>query len=266
MKPGSLYESGRLGEARTAQDGTPAAESSRGEPMQSASGTAIARMKEPELLSPAVLEARRLIHAELADTEQTDLFRELRTRLLMRWVTRNPVILVSGAGPGCGTSFVARNLAVSVSMEEDRTALLIDCHVRRPSHEAQFLPGEESPLGLLDFLSMPAIGLERIIYPTGIPRLRMIPAGRSRRSSVEHFNSVRMRGLINELRGRYPDRSLILDAPPARGAPDARILAEHADMVVLVAGEGMHRAGTVTEAAEAFPPAKLAGVIFNHRP
>ena len=41
--------------------------------------------------------------------------------------------------------------------------------------------------------------------------------------------------MVDSLRSRYPDRYLVLDSPSVLGSPDARILSEVADLVVLVA-------------------------------
>jgi protein-tyrosine kinase len=94
----------------------------------------------------------------------------------------------------------------------------------------------------------------------------VIPAGRPRRASGEFFASFRMRALVDLLRNRYSDRALLIDAPPAIGSPDARLLAELADVVLLVAGDGMHRPDAISEAARAFPPSKFGGIVFNHVP
>jgi protein-tyrosine kinase len=228
-------------------------------------GTSIARMAEPATLSANALEDRRLIHMDMEDPQQVDTFREIRLGLRDRPGNANPVILVTGVSSGCGTTFVAKNLATAIAFDEARTALLIDCNLRRPQLSREFAL-DTSAGGLIEFLHTPAIGLPTIIYPTGVPRLRLIPAGRAKRASGEFLASFRMRALVDVLRNRYSDRALIIDAPPVIGSPDARILAELADTVLLVAGDGMHSPDSINAAARAFPPDKFGGVIFNHVP
>jgi protein-tyrosine kinase len=232
---------------------------------ETTAGTSIARMIEPTALTPAAMEDRHLIHPDMEDPEHIDVFRELKLGLRSRQRQENPVILITGITRGCGTTFVAKNLATAIAFEEDRTALLLDCNLRRPSLDREFQvdPGAG---GLIEFLLRPAIGLPTIIYPTGIPRLRLIPAGRPQRATGEFFASFRMRALVDVLRNRYDDRSLVIDAPPATGSPDARLLAELADVVLLVVGEGMHRADAISDAAKVFPSEKFGGVVFNHVP
>lgn len=224
----------------------------------------IARMRTPNVLEPRHREALRIIHENADDLRPVDLFRELRAQLLLGCGRDNPVILVSGVRHQCGTSFVARNLAAAIALDPDHSALLVDCNLRRPSVERDFELDEAA--GLSDHLLSPGHGLAGTIRPSGIPRLRVIAAGREPAAAAELVSSLRMRALLDELQGRYPDRCVILDAPPARGAPEARVLSRWADRVVLVAGEGMHSAAQVREAASAFDPARFAGVVFNQLP
>ena len=228
-------------------------------------GTSIAGMTEQRALAPHLLDQRRMIHPEMDDLRHADLFRDIRISLRSRQGGENPVIVVTGVSAGCGTSFVAKNTAAAIAFDETRTALLIDCNLRRPSLDRDFGVDREAD-GLVEFLQRPAIGLPAIIHPTGVTRLRVIPAGRPRRAAGEFFASFRMRALVDVLRNRYADRALVIDAPPALGAPDARLLAELADTVVLVAGDGMHRAEAISDAAKAFAPGKFGGVIFNQLP
>ncbi len=224
----------------------------------------IARNGPGTELTAVKLEARRLIHEDLEDPRPTDIFRELRTRLLLASEVRSPVILVTGVSPGCGSSFVARNLAAAIALEEDRTALLIDCNPRRPTAESTFEP--ESGPGLWDYLRSPNVHAEQIIYATGLERLDVIPAGKVPRGGGDHLASLRMHALVVRLTGRFPHCCLVLDAPEAVGTPEARMLAERADLVVLVAGAGMHEPEAIAQAARVFDPDKFAGVVFNELP
>lgn len=229
------------------------------------SGQVIARMKDGDLLAPGAYDQRRLIHARQNDHRTIDLVRELRTNVLTRSKHANPVVMVTGVSAGCGVSYVARNLAASIALDEERTALLIDCNLRKPSLAADFSLAPDAP-GLIDVFGGQETTLGGIIHPTGVPRLRLIPAGQGGGRWIEFFASMRMRALMLELRDRYDDRFLVIDAPPALGSPDARILAELADLVILVVGEARHGAEAIRRATEVIPPERLAGVVFNHLP
>ncbi|HNR91843.1 MAG TPA: polysaccharide biosynthesis protein [Dokdonella sp.] len=225
----------------------------------------IAKIVEPHALARRVLEERRLIHREESVRRHADAFREIRTRLLALGGDRNFVTMVAPISSKSGGSFVARNLAAAFAFDEAKTALLIDCDLRHPSqHTALGIDANGS--GLIDYLDHPAIGVEKILHHTGIPRLRLIPAGREREMSGEYFSSFRMRALLDSLRSRYPDRYLFLDGPAVKGSPDARILADLVDFVVLVAGSGRDTPGTIQKVMANFDPGKLAGIVLNQLP
>jgi Mrp family chromosome partitioning ATPase len=224
----------------------------------------IARMVETRALAPRQLDERRLIHREESARPQADAFREIRTRLLALGGDQNFVTMVAAVSSGSGGSFVARNLAAAFAFDEAKTALLVDCN---PRHAAQHTAlGTDAGPGLIDYLDHPALGIEPIIYRTGIPRLRLIPAGKPREISGEYFSSFRMRAVVDSLRCRYADRYLFLDGPATKGSPDARILSELADFVVLVAGYGRDTPAAIAQAAAAFDPERFAGVVFNELP
>lgn len=225
----------------------------------------IARMRQEELLAPQVLDQRGLIHATMDDSRQMNLVRELRTNVLTRSAVSNPILMVTGVSSGCGASYLARNLAASIALDEDRTALLMECDLRDPKLAEQFdIPGEAP--GLLDLFGGGIEDLSSIIHSTGVERLRLIPVGQGGLRGPEHFASVRMRALVKEIRNRYEDRYIVIDAPPVLGAPDARILSEYADLIILVVGEGRHRPEMIRRAADMLPRERFAGVAFNHLP
>lgn len=229
-----------------------------------AASRAITRMSEPRALATRQLDERRLIHREESARPQADAFREIRTRLLALGGEQNFVTLVAPVSAGSGGSFVARNLAAAFAFDEAKTALLIDCNLRYAGQHKAL--GTEAGPGLIDYFERPALGIEPIIHRTGVPRLRLIPAGRAREASGEYFSSLRMRAVLDSLRSRYPDRYLFLDGPPIKGSPDARILSSLADFVVLVAGYGRDTASTISQAAAAFDPDRFAGVVFDELP
>lgn len=226
----------------------------------------IARMNEERgALAPLQLEQRRMIHREESVRRQSDAFRGIRTRLLSLAEHQNFVTLVVSVSPRSGGSFVARNLAAAFAFDESKTSLLIDCNLRYPNqHKALGVEPESG--GLIDFLEHPTIGIEPILYHTGIPRLRLIPAGKARENSSEYFSSFRMRTVVDSLRCRYADRYLFLDGPSIKGSPDARILSDLADFVVVVAGYGRDTPAAINQAVANFEPDKLAGVVFNQAP
>lgn len=213
-------------------------------------------------LSPAQMHDRAMVARTAPSKPQIDAFREVRTRLLAIANDLNIITLVAPVSRGSGGSFIARNLAATFAFDEAKSSLLVDCDLFDPSQQST-MRIDASKGGLIDYLEDPDARIGDVLYETGIPRLRVIPAGASPKLGVEYFSSFRMRLLLDSLRSRYPDRYLFLDSPPVRGAPDARILADLADVVVLVAGYGRDSPAAIAQAAANFDPTKFAGVVFN---
>ena len=242
-----------------------ALDSAAGDITRHSASRSIARLVEPHPLTTRTLEERRLIHHADSVRRHADAFREIRTRLLAMGGDQNFITMVTAVSPQSGASFVARNLAAAFAFDEAKTSLLIDCNLRHPvQHEA--LGVRPANGGLIDYLDHPALGIESILYHTGIPRMRLIPTGTQRESGGEYFSSFRMRAMIDSLRSRYPDRYLFLDGPAVKGSPDARMLADLADFVVLVVGAGRDTPAAVRKASGNFDPEKLAGTILNQLP
>jgi protein-tyrosine kinase len=222
--------------------------------------------RQEQALTTRQLEERRLIHRQESVRVHADAFRELRTRLLaLGGNGSNFVTLVAPVRHGCGGSYVARNLAAAFAFDETKQALLIDCDATHPA-QGDALRVAADHGGLIDYLENDSVAMQDIVYATGVPRLQLIPAGRIRETPGESFSSLRMRALIDSLRTHHSNRHLILDGSPVLGSPDARILSDLADLVVLVVGYGQVATDAIDKAVASFPPEKFAGVVFNQRP
>ena len=200
----------------------------------------------------------------MATAEQVVAFHELRARLMATAASMqlNPfTVLVLPLIGGSGGSFVARNLAASFAFEEGCSALLIDCNWTHPTQHIALRTSQDG--GLFDFLEEPYINFAP--KPTAIRSLYLIPSGRPRSQfrEYEYFSSSKMTNLMRVI--RESGRFVVLDGPPAKGSPDAMVLAGLADFVVLVVGSRMGTRDDIAQAAAMFDPAKVAGIVFNER-
>ncbi|MFT3756162.1 MAG: polysaccharide biosynthesis protein [Pseudoxanthomonas sp.] len=220
------------------------------------------RAAELQSLSPRALEDRRLIHRSDPTHLHADAFRDLRTRLLALGGDRNFVTLVAPVVPGCGGSFVARNLAAAFAFDETKTSTLIDCDALRPAQQGA-LGVDAANGGLMDYLDGHIIEVAPVQYRTVLPRMDLVPTGGVREITGESFSSLRMRNLVDSLRSTHGNRYLVLDGPPVLKSPDARILSDLVDLVVLVAGYGRVTTEQIEKAAANFDPEKLIGIVFN---
>ena len=223
----------------------------------------IRRMAEVGWLSHSELDEFKIIHPGMRQSKVLNAFRELRTNLYkLAEGKENFVLLVSSVAPEGGASFVSMNLGAVIALDESKTSIVVDCNVYDPSLH-RILPVEPD-FGLVDYLENITLELKDVIYSTGIRRMRMIPAGARRQPGTEFFTSTRMKRFVGELRERYRDRHVIIDAPSLVESADARILAELCDYVLLVVPSGRVTESQITASIEAMGEAKLAGVIFNN--
>lgn len=221
-------------------------------------------MKEVRMLGPADLEQRGIIRPQHGKDPAVQVFRELRTKIIQHSQGQNAIILVASVSPGCGGSFVSRNLAAAFAFDVGKTALLIDCNLANPSvHE---LLRSASVPGMADYLENPALDVEKIIQPLGIARYRLITAGKPHEAPEELFTSAKMKQFMDSVRRRYVERFIILDGPPMSKIADARILAELADYVLVVARYGRSTNTQIANCVSAIGDKKLLGIVFNEEP
>lgn len=225
---------------------------------------AIALMREPNRKTGAELAERRIIHPEMSESPTVRAFREIRTKILQATKGRNCVLMVTSVTGQSGGTFVALNLAAAFAFDEGKTALLLDCNLRNPRTH-HILESAAAP-GLTDYLENPNMDVSEIIHPVGIERLRAIPAGGRRETPAEYFTSVRMKCLLDAVRTRYPERFIILDAPPMTESADMQILAELCDYVILVVPYGGVTPLQIENCVKALDRNKLLGMVFNNEP
>jgi len=225
----------------------------------------ISDMQHSAELSSEDKAAARVIDISMSDRQVFNAFRDFRTTISQLIGKKSsPIIMITSSGEQAGTSFVAQNLAVAIALDETKTSLLIECNFANPSFK-HFVMDEEKP-GLNDYLKESEISVEEIIHPTGIPRMRIIPAGVQSYAMSEYFTNSRLNKLFAEIKQRYAERFIIVDAPDISTNADARILAQVCDYVILVVPYGKATEKQVLRDARAIGKEKLLGTVFNNQP
>lgn len=225
------------------------------------SHVSIDKMAEIKSLDQDELRHNKIIFAGTTDRPLLNAFRSLRTRLVQQSNGKNFVVLISSAASGGGGSFVSVNLAAAFALDSTKTSVIVDCNILEPRLDSMLsIPPD---YGLTDYLSKPDIAIDDIIYSSGIPRLRMIPAGSRSELGAELFSSRRMANLIRGLRERYEDRYIILDAPSIEANAEVRILSEHCDQALMVVPYGRVTNSQILAGVEVLGSDKFAGTIFN---
>lgn len=224
----------------------------------------IAQMQEQGYRTEADLAVLRIICGGMQDERMLNSLRELRTSILQRLDPEKRIIMVTAATEGGGATFVAKNLAAAIALDEGKTALLVDCNLKHPDLR-QLAENKHNP-GLRGFLKDTTINPEDIICRTGIARLRVIPAGDEGDEVREFFTSLRLKQLLVELKRRYPERYIVIDAPSIATDADARILVDACDQVALVVPFGKATMPQVIQSARQIGKDKFLGMIFNNKP
>lgn len=222
----------------------------------------IKNMSQGSLWGADELALRKIIYPGMQQREVLNAFREIRAKLLLKTQSKNGVLLVSSVARSGGSSFTAMNLATAFALDEQKTALYVDCSLHS-DQGYQFIV-EEPGSGLIDFLENDELSLNDILYSSGVPRLRVIPGGEPREMAAEYFNSTRMSELVKEIRNRYEDRFVVLDAPPVSVSAETRILAQYCDAAVLVVPFGKSVTSQVLAGIDAVGKDRFAGVVFNN--
>ena len=124
------------------------------------------------------------------------------------------------------------NLAISLAMELDKTVLLVDADVSRPTVLNRL--GLPSSPGLLDILTDPSLQVSNVLMRTNIEKLTILPSGKANGRATELLASDAMDRLLDELATRYSDRIVVFDAPPLLPSTESRALATYMGQVIVV--------------------------------
>jgi tyrosine-protein kinase Etk/Wzc len=203
----------------------------------------------------------------LADVRPKDAciesLRSLRTSMQFTMMdARNRVVMLTGAVPGIGKSFLSVNLAVLLARSGKRV-LMIDADMRRGALERYI--GSSQHNGLSELLSG-QISLEEAIRSTSIDGLSFISCGRRPPNPSELLMSPRLPHHFECLAEHYD--VILIDTPPVLAVTDASIIGAHAGSTFFVMRSGVH---SEAEIGDALKRLKVAGVqvqggIFNAMP
>jgi exopolysaccharide/PEP-CTERM locus tyrosine autokinase len=171
------------------------------------------------------------------------------------------LIMVTSSLPGEGKTFTAINLAMSIAMELDRTVLLVDADVARPSlPRVMGLPEHK---GLLDVLQDKSLKLSDVLMRTNVDKLSILAAGTQDAHATELLASEAMGRLLNDIARRYSDRIIIFDSPPLLLTTEARVLATRMGQIVFVVRAEETPQNAVKEAIAAIEACPVKLMVLN---
>lgn len=201
-----------------------------------------------------------VLAATMPDDPAVESLRSLRTALQFAMLeSSSNRILITGATPNVGKSFVSCNFA-AVLASTGKRVLLIDSDLRK-GHLNQYF-GIPRPRGLSELVAgtlQPADVIRRNL----LPNLDLITTGVLPPNPAELMMSGALATLLQQLSSQYD--YLIVDTPPVLVAADTPAIAAQAGTLLLVARAGETQIGELHEAAKRLAHAGKAatGVLLN---
>ena len=202
------------------------------------------------------------------DIDKIDEIKTLRTQVMNHLnESGGNSILITSSNPYEGKTFTAINLGVSISQELDRSVLLVDADLRKPTkYHKDFAVdffGTDMNEGLSNYLLGQAELPDLLVNP-GIERLVLLPAGRPLPNSAELLGSPRMVMLVNDIKSRYSDdRIIIIDSSSMLSCADPLVLSRYVDGILFVVEHEKTTTTQLKQSMELLKDKPIFGTVFN---
>ena len=160
-------------------------------------------------------------------------FRNLRTNLLfMMGDPDKKVVLVTSTTSGEGKTFIASNLAISLSLLGKRV-IILGLDIRKPGLNKVFQISRKEH-GITQYLASPkTVNLNELIRPSGVTeKLDLIPGGLVPPNPTELLSSTALEDMIEKLRQMYD--YIVMDTAPIGMVTDTQLIGRVADASIYV--------------------------------
>lgn len=166
------------------------------------------------------------------DSAVSEAFRLLRTNMsfMSRKGSSQQVVTFTSFNEGAGKTFVARNLALSLTYAKKRVVLL-DLDIRKGTLSRHFGAGH---VGVTNYLADPSLTVDDVIQH--LEAFDIVPAGAVAPNPAELLMDERLDSLVSELRSRYD--YVVADNVPVGLIADASIANRIADLTLFVVRAG----------------------------
>ena len=210
---------------------------------------------------PNELLARHRLIGAPGTEELRDRFGVLRSHVL-RAMEQNgwQVVGITSACRGEGKTWTAVNLAISISRQLGRSALLVDGNLRRPAVHNYF--ELETQDGLASYLRQ-GTRLDRLLVYPLIGDLTVLPAGPATVEASDFLASPRMHALMQDIRASHASGTIIVDLPAIRDGDDVLCMLSHVDALLLVIEDGATSQDDLALAVETISGASIIGSVLN---
>jgi len=197
-------------------------------------------------------------HSDIAEA-----YRILRTNISFSAAAR-PIksLLVTSTIPQEGKTTTCVNLGITFA-QLGQKVIILDCDFRRPklhNHFKEFVRNNHN--GLSDVL-INRIKLKDAVIKSPFENLYFITSGTIPSNPAELLGSSRMTEILNDLKSNF--EFILIDAPPALGIADARVLGKICDGILVVVMTGKTSRDAVFEVKEELERAgeKIIGYVLN---
>ncbi|MBB7206926.1 polysaccharide biosynthesis tyrosine autokinase [Escherichia coli] len=200
-------------------------------------------------------ESDKLLSVENPADLAVEAIRSLRTSLHFAMMeSKNNILMISGASPNAGKTFVSTNLAATIAMT-GKKVLFIDSDLRK-GYVHKML-GSKNVKGLSDILSGQA-KVESIIERVNEGDFDYICRGQTPPNPAELLMHPRFKELLSWASQNY--ELVIVDTPPILAVTDAAIIGKYAGTTLLVA---RFEANTAKEIAVSIKRFEQTGVVIK---
>lgn len=200
-------------------------------------------------------ESDKLLSVENPADLAVEAIRSLRTSLHFAMMeSKNNILMISGASPNAGKTFVSTNLAATIAMT-GKKVLFIDSDLRK-GYVHKML-GSKNVKGLSDILSGQA-KVESIIERVNEGDFDYICRGQTPPNPAELLMHPRFKELLSWASQNY--ELVIVDTPPILAFTDAAIIGKYAGTTLLVA---RFEANTAKEIAVSIKRFEQTGVVIK---
>ncbi|RJG07889.1 polysaccharide biosynthesis tyrosine autokinase [Noviherbaspirillum cavernae] len=172
---------------------------------------------------------------------------------------KNNIVLITGATPGMGKSFVSANLAAIMAATGKRV-LLVDADLRNGLLHLYFGFGRQD--GLSDALAG-ARRLDQVVHRGVIENMDFISTGTLPPNPSELLLRPNLGAYLQQLSGSYD--LVLVDGPPILAVADTMIIGSHAGAIYIMTRAGVTTAIEISESMKRLAQAGLAakGILFN---
>jgi len=171
------------------------------------------------------------------------------------------VIGITSPVPDNGKSFIACNVAASLSRISREMTILADLDLQRPAIQSLF--NLKPAIGLGDYLAGQETSLTGIARLIEGSNLVIMPAFARQLATAELAASERLADLVGEMKAFGGQPTIICDLPPLSVNDDAVLCAEQLDAVVLVVEQGVTTRRQLKAAFQVLHPTKILGTVLN---